>query len=92
MSVRDGATISVKDRGELVNGLKFVLLTTALALIYKSETGKVTDMEMAALLTNKIAVDDESGNASDKKSDIGLKGEPRPVEAPDGERDAGLFE
>lgn len=73
LSVRDGATISVKDREELVNGLKFVLLTTALALIYKSETGKITDMEMAALLTNKIAVNDEPVMQALKNQILDLK-------------------
>ncbi len=46
----NGRSISEKDRQQLVDAMKFVLLIAALAVVYKSETKKLTDMEIGAML------------------------------------------
>lgn len=57
--VRDGKQMSAADTQQLVRGMEVILLFTALAIVYKSETGKITDQEAGEMVSGKLNVSDD---------------------------------
>lgn len=77
-----GRLIPEKDRQQLVDAMKFTMLVAALALVYKSETGKVTDMELGAMLTGNMPVEDDKVKMSLKTEILKLWGGLGPLQKP----------
>lgn len=57
--IKDGKSLTDPEKKQLSSAMKLVLLSVALAVIYKSETGKITAEEFGAMLSNKIPVEED---------------------------------
>lgn len=53
-NVADGAPVGADRMNQLMASLKLVLLSSALALVYIAEAGKMTDVEFQAMLSGKM--------------------------------------